>query len=454
MSNRWNNSDMYKSKQNFASAVVKDISKYGGMGRFVREGGIREHGSFIGTDVNISDQKIKQTNENIQEDLKQLTTENKSENIQDYMTYIRTTNRTTEEMKKNIKTMMTAAQNMIAENELNITGCAIFNDKFNNKQDINLEQELDQGIEALQKSIETIKAAAETESSTQTEVNQGAENDQKLSGTSSLDSTESNKASQEVEQENFSTVGRVSVMKLLGGFSGLGSMGKFIRDGGLREHAWLGANVNKSSQDIEQTNKNRQISQQILNSNTELSNKISSAYDKIVEVVNTISNEENKQAEIKATNDMNVKNKLNVGVDPNLVFGQGGGDVSKCLVFNGEFNNAQTIKAVSSLFMKGIIDQMSSAEIDNETKAIMADMMGLTQTNSSSQDLGASTDLKNKMENDGGQKSDQSNASLIGMIIAIVLVVLCGGGLFKFFQLGFPQWFHETSEPQVIYTMP
>ena len=50
MSNRWNNSDMYKSKQNFASAVVKDISKYGGMGRFVREGGIREHGSFIGTE--------------------------------------------------------------------------------------------------------------------------------------------------------------------------------------------------------------------------------------------------------------------------------------------------------------------------------------------------------------------------------------------------------------------
>ena len=400
-------------------------------------------GPLIGAEANISSQKAKQTNENIQEDLKQITTNNKAENIQDYTTYIRTSNRTTEELKKNIKASMKAAQDLIAENELNITGCAIFNDKFNNEQSIDLDQTLDQGVEALQSSVEKIKASAETNSTTDIKADQSAENKQGSQASSELESEQLNDNQQQANQENFSTVGRMSVLRMLGGFNGLGRMGNNIRNKRIKEGMLFGVAANISMQDTEQVNKNRQTSQQILNSNNELYNKISTAYDKIVEVVNTITSEEEKQAEITAENKMKASNKNNIGVDPEIVFKHGGGDVSKCLVFNGEFNNKQTINATASLFMKGVIDQMSSTDVDNETKAIMADMLGIIQSNKSDQEQSASTKLGNKQGNTSKQITDQSNGSWIETVLGIIALLAILWFFFRFFSLGFPKWFQD-----------
>lgn len=387
--------------------------------------------------VNVSNQQTTQVNENVQEDLQSIRNDNKVENIQDYVTYIRTTNRNTNDLKNSVKSVMNTVSDLIAENETAIDGCATFNGDFNNEQIANVDNKIEKGIEALQDTAEQIKQATEQSSSTTTTTDQTGSSAQSADATSTQGNEQEQKDSQSVEQSSFTYLGRISPFKMLEGFNGLLKIGRANR----RKETFLSFQTNLSNQTTEQTNTNRQTSQKFLDNNSEIANKISNAYDKVSEVLNEFRSQNEKVAEINTEAKTRASNKTKIGVDPRQLaeLAKLGIDPTKCLVFNGDVNINQKIEATNSLILKGVISQMSKADVDAETAAIMADMMGLTQGASTDQSSSAKSDQTSTQKQAAEKTASQTGPGLISAIIGIVVLYF----IYKSFRVGMPSWFRK-----------
>lgn len=393
--------------------------------------------------INVSNQQTTQVNENVQEDLQSIRNDNKVENIQDYVTYIRTTNRNTNDLKNSVKSVMNTVSDLIAENETAIDGCATFNGDFNNEQIANVDNKIEKGIEALQDTAEQIKQATEQSSSSTTTTDQTGSSAQSADATSTQGNEQEQKDSQSVEQSSFIYLGRISPFKMLEGFNGLLKIGRTNR----RKETFLSFQTNLSNQTTEQTNTNRQTSQKFLDNNSEIANKISNAYDKVSEVLNEFRSQNEKVAEINTEAKTRASNKTKIGVDPRQLaeLAKLGIDPTKCLVFNGDVNINQKIEATNSLILKGVISQMSKADVDAETAAIMADMMGLTQGASTDQSSSAKSDQTSTQKQAAEKTASQTGPGLISAIIGIVVLYF----IYKSFRVGMPSWFRKgnTSPP-------
>lgn len=392
---------------------------------------------FLDAGINVSNQQTTQVNENIQEDLQSIRNDNKVENIQDYVTYIRTTNRNTNDLKNTVKSVMNTVSDLIAENETAIDGCATFNGDFNNEQIANVDNKIEKGIEALQDTAEQIKQQTEQSSSTSSTVDQTGSSAQSADASSKQGNEQEQKDSQSVEQSSFTYLGRISPFKMLEGFNGLLKIGRANR----RKETFLSFQANLSNQTTEQTNSNRQTSQKFLDNNSEIANKISNAYDKVSEVLNEFRSQNEKVAEINTEAKTRASNKTKIGVDPRQLaeLAKLGIDPTKCLVFNGDVNINQKIEATNSLVLKGVISQMSKADVDAETAAIMADMMGLTQGASTDQSSSAKSDQTSTQKQAAEKTASQTGPGLISSIIGIVVLYF----IYKSLRLGMPSWFKK-----------
>ena len=376
---------------------------------------------------NESEMTSKQLNESIKEDLQVMTNDTRIENVQDYTTYIRETNRNTQDLKNAVKANIQAAASLIAKNEMNVTGCGIFKGDVSLNQTANLTLKLEQGIELLQSTSEKLKNEAKMESTTTTTVEQGASSDSSATGKTDQSSDQGQESKQESKQEGF--IGRFSPLRMLEGFRGLAKIASSRR----HTERFFNLTINKNKMTTEQVNKSRQISEKILNNNTAISNKINTAYDKVVEVFNEYKKEEQKSTEVSAKNEASVSNVLNLGIDPEklAVLAEKNAEVAKgcVMVFEGKLDINQKAEVTSSVVLKGVISQMSDTSVDSETAAIMADMMGLTQTAESTSKTESTTTQNDKQGQKSTETNDQSGGGInwtmiIGAIVAIIVLII------------------------------
>ena len=440
--------------------------------------------------VNVSNQSVEQSNYSYQLDSQAISNNTKEENMQDYMTYIRMSNRNLTDMKKNFKANLEAVMDMSNSNEIDLTACTTFLDTVDIKQTNDIEARVENGLKALQNSIDKIKQANKGESSTTTTADQGATSSQSAEGETDQSSTQSADASQEVDQTSFTVVGRISPVRVSENFKvmmnaarrngrrqqavklsnqgkrkegyrairgpGFASTGemyiKAIRNGAVKESLFsIDVGVNVSNQNIKQDNVTRQESQKILNNNTEIANKISSAYDKVAEVLNETKINEDKAAEAKAEAKVRNENVFKAGISPKdynemmktaVEAADKGLKISPCqLVFEKSLNATQENKVRATVILNGIIEQISSTDLDNEVQAIMADMMGLTQSAEAEEKAKAATkqaaDQKAKAEQVATQSAGQM--SIAAAIVLIVMLLL----LYKMISGGPHPWFLE-----------
>lgn len=441
--------------------------------------------------ANVSNQTVDQTNINEQKDRQEINNQSKEENIQDYVTYIRTTDRNTTEMINNLKANLQALSKMKMNNKMDVTGCLTV------KKDAVLEQEnkaisnVTAGIQALQNITDKLKQSAKTDSQTDITGSQTASGKQAGEAGTEQGNDQSQESGQEVEQKSgFITLGRLSPVRVSESFTTLlnkyRSMNSMNRNRGnmnrrravstarTTEHYSLIANnnrtktsrtnerfcfvgcvnVNLSNQEIKQRNENRQESEKILNNNSEIKNKISSAYDKIAEVINETKKTEEKAMEAKASADVNMSNELNLGLDPikmaelakaNAELVKAGGQAMPCQqVFEGNLTIKQKNELELMVELEGMIEQITQMDEDQETAAIMADMIGLTQSGTVEQAATGKTKQTSKQGNKAKQTTEQTAGGLDIAGVIVILVILYV--LYKLLSVGIHPWFYVVSD--------
>lgn len=419
--------------------------------------------------VNTSVQNTDQTTINEQKDKQMINNQTKEENIQDYVTYIRTTNRNTTEMENNLKSNLEAVAKMKLSNTMNLTGCMTV------KKDAVLEQNnkaisnVKAGLEALQNITDTLKKSSKTDSKTEQTGTQIAGTAQKGEASTDQGNTQEQGSEQDVEQKaGFMIVGRLSPVRVSETFTNLLNRYKLNRDKiktvqreryslinkQVEPFCLFGCvNVNTSVQNVKQTSINRQESEKILNNNSEIKNKISSAYDKIAEVVNETKKTENKAAEAKAQADVNMSNELNMGIDPlkmaelakaNAELVKAGGQAMPCQqVFEGDLTISQKNELELLVELDGMIEQITTMDEDQEAAAIMADMMGLTQAGTVEQAATGKTKQTSKQKQTASQVAKQTAGGLsIGGVIIILLALYL---VFKMLSVGIHPWFEDMN---------
>lgn len=409
--------------------------------------------------MNLNEQRNNQINNSIQEDLQAITNNTEQQNIQDYTTFIRETNRNLQEMKTSLNASLKSVMNVVARNEANFTGCGLFND-VDFDQSVNLSLKLEQGVEALQKTAETLKNSAKMISTTETTTNQGSSSDTSA-GTSSKQNIEQKQENEQgSEQENFT---RFSPLRMLEGFNGLlktassrthKMVERFTKPKHIEKYAFcLGCfNYNENIQTNDQINNARQVSQKVLENNTKIANKISSAYNKVAEILNEFKETQEKNSEANSSMNITAENIINAGTNPELQLKMLEiNPTFRCTVFNGKFEGKQKIEVEASLILKGAINQMSSTDVDNETAAMMADMMGLIQTadsttsSTATSSQGIGQGQSNKQTNKQSNATDWTTIIIIIGAIAVVCIMLKGmsGSSGQGCSLG--RWYEEHS---------
>jgi len=418
--------------------------------------------------INTSIQNTEQTNINEQRDSQLINNQTKEENIQDYTTYIRTTDRNITEMENNLKTNLEAIAKMKQSNTINLTGCITVNKDTIITQQNNVINNVKAGLTALQNMSDTLKQAASTESTTNQTAQQTAGTNQAAEASTEQGSTQEESSEQEVEQTaGFRVVGRLSPVRVSETFTNLLNRYKLLKvqpqaskrnerfgllSNNRRKVESFGcligcANVNTSIQDIKQRNENRQISEKVLNNNSEIKNKITSAYDKIAEVINETRKTEAKAAEAKASADTSQSNELNLGIDPIKMSEiiKAGGQATACQqIFEGELRIEQKNELELLVELDGMIEQISSMDQDQETAAIMADMMGLTQAGTVEQAATGKTEQTNKQTQKATQTAKQTAGAL--SIGGIILLIIIGYLLYKMFSTKIHPWFKVVNE--------
>lgn len=413
--------------------------------------------------INNSEQEINQTNENIQENLQAVKNSSKTINMQDYTTYIRTSTINKDKMVKSLKASCNGLAELLAKNVAEINcGVSVDGDMIINQVQ-NFDQTIENGVQALQKSAEKLKRDAQTVSEQTINADQDGSNKQKSNAENQQESEQGGEAEQEADQESF-LISRFNPMKVIEGFNGLRKIMKkesFVKES--FQAGLINISANNSKQSTNQRNTNRSISQQVLDNNSEIANKISTAYDKITNIVNEFEKEEKKIAEANAEAKITSENIVKMGMTPEvqLAYANKGLDPSKalCVTVKGNMEITQGVTVKQSLILKGVIDQITDTDLDAETAVIMADMLGLSQSATTDQDAGAEDLQSNKQTLKASQIVSQiANSGLgLGIIIIIILVAL-GIWLYnKYFKNGaltHPYFNNGESDDSTIYTNP
>lgn len=400
--------------------------------------------------ANVSNQENKQTNINIQETEQTTRNNSKQENMQDYVTFIRLNTRNITEMKKNTVNNLKAYVNAQAVNEEIIKGCVEFDAPVLVKQINNVDQQFEKSFESLQNLITNIKNAAQNESTTSTETEQSSGVKQGNDGQIEQGSELNNENKQGIDQQNTFIPRMISPFKyasnvntdwnkryvedvFLNGnrgsrvyqrefdeaFARSLRTGSGIMNDGTESFvpcAFLCAAVNISNQTSEQYNENRQISRQILENNDEIRQKIDVAYEKLSDIYNDTK-------EVLNTTNTSDGGMTVFAINRHIV--DSGPECKN--VFKKEYKVIQQNNTKQALYMSGVINTIIGNDIDNDAKAIMADMMHLTEKAETDQTNAAGAKQESKLGNLSEQKASLLNGLSTTAIIAIVvgIIVFC-----------------------------
>ena len=400
-------------------------------------------------------QTNQQTNKNIQISDDEVKNYNKEQNIQDYATYIRMSNRNVNNLSTNVKNNLKAMAEANQRNSAVISGCVDFKKQLEIIQENKLDQKVDKMFEELAKDITKLKNSSKNESDTTTTGDQSAGSTQSgaTNTTQGSDQAASDEQKAKQDKSSFTLLSQMnsplnfskSVNSLINERYTLTTRKPVKHDPNF--HAWFhdaiwkrSTNYKKeglcfflcfdsqtSDQENIQYNENRQESKKLLENNNDIYNKISTAYDKLSEMYN----ETKKDTNIDVSDDSGAS----ASQTNEFIVDGGKGDNPCAAVFEGEVTVDQKNVLSQTVVVNNVIDVLSSADIENESQAIMADMMGLTQAAASDQAASATSDQQSKQDLDNKQTTEQSMSSkYIWIALCVIAAIAAIGGLIWFLQ--------------------
>ena len=168
--------------------------------------------------------------------------------------------------------------------------------------------------------------------------------------------------------------------------------------------------VNNAQQSSSSTMKDIQTNKQT----QDIYKKISTAYDKTVEAINRVSDTLNETTEsiASATSSQSNEFVLSADMDPSCV--------SEILGLNLTQQNKLTQTVELNAMLKNINDLSS----DNEVKAIMLDMLGMTQSSSTDQSAVSSTTQKAEQTQSAAQVASVSTTGWIKAVAVIIIGII------------------------------
>lgn len=148
--------------------------------------------------------------------------------------------------------------------------------------------------------------------------------------------------------------------------------------------------------------------------------KIDTAYDKVVDVINKMSETVNQ-----TTNSLANASSIQI----NELSFESPEDV--CKMNLAGLNLEQKNKLEQNVELTTAIENINSMTQDNEVRAIMSDMMGLTQSSDVAQAAKSTAKQTSEQTQKSTQKTTQTSSSWIMIVVIVVVVGLVGFMLFK-----------------------
>lgn len=394
--------------------------------------------------------------------------------INSYMNRLVNSNEDITESIKSFENNVDAVADTVQRNTLNFGVCMDITD-FKLEQKNKLVQDVEQGFKQLEQSIKQLKRGSTVDTKTDTDLHQAAIGKTDSEQDGSQEATSEQDTMQETKQESYKfkkamrAIGSGKI-KALEAFSalhrkaginmnernmfdfGVGVEGRFIDNwskgyakgfiedvntktnvptvdigeldskkdtvnAAIQEPFCLFgcADVQSAVKTSEKINNETQIDHKTNIQTKDIYEKVETAYDKCIETVNKIVEQIDSNNTSKASASAIQINELNF-TDPK--------DMCMMKVKGMDIKQSNDLK--QNVALTTMIESISSLSSDNEVKAIMADMLGLTQT--SNEELKSSQKSKQKASSSqkSQQKSEQKtdNSGNIILIIVIVIIVI------------------------------
>lgn len=367
------------------------------------------------------------------------------------------------EMKKNFENYMSNHAASTQDNIIEFEACLELSD-FKAEQSNKLVQDVVQGFEQIENEVKEIKRQLETNSTTDTQVDQTA--------TGTQDSTQDTQQSTEAEQESTQSAEKESEKyhPVYGRYNGMllnqEPMRKYIEERNLAKYGLrdkgldlekmkksgipvienfarfhekymiknkksnrrekfcifgcvdVQTTVETSTEIIEDT----QIDKKTLIQQQNLYESITSAYDKTVDTIIKIIDEVEKKNTAEASAKSSQVNVISIKTPKDA-----------CLLKFKNINIKQSNELTQSVSLNIVLESMSTLTSDVMVKAIMADMMGLTQSAEATQTSVQKSKQGSVLKQTSLQTSKQKASSGGGIVLIIIIVVILlmfGGGLF------------------------
>ena len=361
------------------------------------------------------------------------------------------------EMKKNFENNMQANTESAQQNIAEFQACLELTD-FNAEQTNTLVQDVAQGFDQLEQEAKNLKRAIETNSDTTITATQGAESKQdgqqaSDQGTSAQQTTQQEteqsqeefkafrykrfndnglgvsdnyrKYMQERSEQKFAIINKLTVEKMKASkMSPVRNFGRFVERYMKKAHVpkqkrekfcLFGCmDVQSTYEKSTEIMRDTQITNDTLIQSQELMESINTAYNKTIETIVKIYEEVTKKNETQAKAVASQINVLSIKTPEDA-----------CMLKMKNVNIKQSNQLEQNVALTVALESISNLTSDVVVKAIMSDMMGLTQTAAADQSSKQTTVMKSELSQATAQISKQSQSDSGGMVIIIIIVVVC-----------------------------
>lgn len=353
--------------------------------------------------------------------------------IQNYITNITTRSEDVTDLVKNFTNNVSAEADSVQQNKTKFGAC-IDLDGANIVQSNELIQDVTQGFEKLNEDAKILKKVIDSQSEGEVQSGQGSTSNQGASASTDQSANQNQGSVQETEQKaGFTALNAYNkiMMRERFGMQKLNPFANLVKKDekkSIREHfeSWLYprekfclfgcVDVNTSVSNNSQTSNSTNIDLQANIQTQDIYKKIDTAYDKTVETITKISETINE-----TTNSIASASSIQI----NEFIIETPADACKLNLKNLTLD--QRNKLEQNVELTTAIQNINTLTNDTEVKAIMSDMMGLTQASETTQDSKTDTKQKSDQTQTNEQKTTQTSGGGSWVMIIIILIIVAVG---------------------------
>lgn len=399
-----------------------------------------------GVGVNVSNSTNTQISNAYNESKKYVDQSVKDTMIQNYISNITTRNEDVNELVKNFENNVSSEAEAMQKNTTKFAACVDIED-VPIKQTNELIQNVKQGFQKLNEDVKKLKKVIDTHSDTTSDIQQDSANKQGASAKSEQEIKQEQDSKQTTEQKaehfgifnsfNSSQHGNIEHFANLNKFNRLMSNERFgihkpvervvkrrplIENFNslLREnYCFIGCvDVNVSNTNNTQTSNSTNIDFQSIDETQDIYKKIETAYDKTVETINRMSDKIND-----VTN--SVAKASSIQINEFIVENE----KDACMLKLKNMPVEQANKLEQNVELSTAIQSINELTSDSEIKAIMVDMLGLTQKSETQQDATTEAKQTSDQKQKNVQETKQTSGNSMGSLIVIIIIVIIIGGI-------------------------